>query len=107
MKPIFPATYSTLCPDALSALISDKYDIEVIQCKLLVRGVGDTYLVESGDDRFILRIYRCSHRSLAQIKEEVLILQTLKHAGVSVSYPILDVSGQAILSIEAVEGLRH
>ncbi|WP_185673579.1 phosphotransferase enzyme family protein, partial [Elizabethkingia meningoseptica] len=77
------------------------------QCKLLVRGVGDTYGIESEEDRFILRIYRSSHRSLDHIKEEVRLLQALKDAHVSVSYPITDISGDNILKLEAIEGVRH
>jgi Ser/Thr protein kinase RdoA (MazF antagonist) len=76
-----------------------------VQCKLLVR--GDTYGVESEEDRFILRIYRSSRRSLDHIKEEVRLLQALKDAHVSVSYPITDISGDNILKLEAIEGVRH
>ncbi|NLR82326.1 phosphotransferase enzyme family protein [Chitinophaga eiseniae] len=107
MKPIFPATYSTLCPLALSSLLSEKYEIGRVQCKLLVRGVGDTYLVASSQNRFILRVYRTSHRSLPQIREEVALLLALKEAHVAVSYPISDISGQAILKLEAAEGERY
>lgn len=107
MKLAFPATYSTLCPIALSSLVSEKYEVGNVQCKFLVRGVGDTYLVESSEDRFILRVYRSSHRSLPQIKEEVELLLALKQVDVSVSYPIPDVSGEAIQKLEAVEGERH
>ncbi|NII26090.1 phosphotransferase [Pseudoflavitalea sp. X16] len=107
MKPAFPATYSTLCPIALASLISEKYETGNVQCKFLVRGVGDTYLVESSKDRFILRVYRSSHRNLPQIKEEVELLLALKQADVSVSYPIPDVSGEAIQQLEAVEGNRY
>ncbi|WP_145670149.1 phosphotransferase enzyme family protein [Chitinophaga polysaccharea] len=107
MKPIFPAAYSTLCPDALSSLLSEKYDVGTVQCKLLVRGVGDTYLVTSSQNRYILRVYRTSHRSLPQIREEVALLTALKEANVAVSYPISDISGQAILKLEAAEGERY
>lgn len=107
MKSTFPATYSTLCPIALSSLISARYSVGNVQCRFLVRGVGDTYLVESSESRFILRVYRSSHRSLLQIKEEVELLLTLKHANVSVSYPIPDISGEIILKLEAAEGERH
>lgn len=107
MKPIFPASYSTLCPNALGILISEEYLLENVQCTFLVRGVGDTYLVQSGTSRFILRIYRSSHRSLLQIKEEVDLLLALKMGEVSVSYPITTRSGQTILTVQAAEGERH
>lgn len=107
MKSAFPATYSTLCPIALSSLISEKYEVGNVQCKFLVRGVGDTYLVESSGNRFVLRVYRSSHRSLPQITEEVQLLLALKQANVSVSYPIPDISGQTVLKLKATEGERH
>lgn len=107
MKPIFPASYSTLCPDALSDHISANYATGKVQCRLLVRGVGDTYLVESADERFILRVYRSSHRNLTQIREEVELLQTLQQAGVSVSHPVADKSGATIQVLNAAEGERY
>jgi Ser/Thr protein kinase RdoA (MazF antagonist) len=107
MNPNFPARYSTLCPNALAVLIADKFNLTDVSCKLLVRGVGDTYLVETPATRFILRVYRSSHRSLPQIKEEVQLLQELQQSGVSVSYPIKKLSGDVIININAVEGERH
>jgi len=107
MKSVFPATYSTLCPTALSSLISEKYRLENVQCKFLLRGVGDTYLIEASEAKFILRVYRSSHRSLPQIREEVKLLQALEQAKVSVSYPITNVFGEAIQKLEAVEGERY
>lgn len=107
MNPVFPATYSTLCPIALASLVSEKYKLKSVQCSFLVRGVSDTYSVVSSEDRFILRVYRSSHRSLPQIKEEVEVLLTLKEANVPVSYPIIDIFGETIQKLDAVEGERH
>ncbi|WP_159456217.1 phosphotransferase enzyme family protein [Chitinophaga eiseniae] len=106
MRTVFPATYSTLCPTALSAFLSEKYALKNVQCELLVRGVGDTYLVQSPGDRFILRVYRSSHRSLPQIQEEVALLQALKAAEVSVSHPLQDKAGETVQRLNAVEGER-
>lgn len=78
-----------------------------VGCRLLVRGVGDTYLVHTQEHRFVLRVYRSSHRTPAQIQEEVNLLLALRQAGVSVSYPLLNRDGQVILSIQAVEGARN
>jgi Ser/Thr protein kinase RdoA (MazF antagonist) len=103
MKSIFPSIYSTLDPVALSSLISEQYELKDVQCTFLVRGVGDTYLVETAGERFILRVYRSSYRSLPQIKDEVDLLLALKDANVSVSYPFND----TILKIDAAEGERH
>jgi Ser/Thr protein kinase RdoA (MazF antagonist) len=107
MSSIFPTTYSTLSSLALASLISEKYGLENIQCQFMVRGVGDTYSVESPKNRFILRVYRSSHRSLPQIKAETELLVALKQANVQVSYPIPDFSGEMIQTLEAAEGKRY
>lgn len=103
---LFPATYSTLCPDALACLLTEKYGLSEVYCRLLVRGVGDTYAVESSAGRYVLRVYRNTHRSLPQVKEEVNLLLALKQANVTVSYPIADLSGATIQQLNAIEGER-
>ncbi len=70
-------------------------------------GVGDTYLVETADDRFILRVYRSSHRNLPQIKMEIALLLALQQAGVPASYPVRDRSGEVVQALTAVEGQRY
>lgn len=79
----------------------------ITDCRLLVRGVGDTYLLTTATDKFVLRIYRSSHRNLQQIQAEVAWLLTLHGANVPVSYPVIDKAGNAIQAINAVEGTRH
>lgn len=107
MKSIFPASYSTLFPEALAILLSDKYATGSVTCRFLVRGVGDTYLITTTDNRYILRVYRTTHRNLPQIQEEVKVLLALKQAGVSVSWPVTDKAGEAIQIINAAEGERY
>ena len=107
MKPVFTAYYSTLPPEALANHISSAYGFKNITCRLLVRGVGDTYEIGSNQGHFILRVYRSSHRDLAQIEAEIKLLLTLKRADVSVSYPIADLSGIYIQPINATEGIRY
>jgi len=106
MNTVFPATYSTLCPEALAILITEKYGFDST-CRLLVRGVGDTYLVEAPGARFILRIYRRSHRSFSNIRAEVELLQALKQENIAVADPIPDNNGNLIQAIQAIEGERH
>ena len=107
MSAIFPASYSTLSTLAFASLVSERYGFADVRCELLLRGVGDTYLLESAGDRYILRAYRSSHRSLPQIKAEVELLLALKHAGVPAAYPIADLAGGEIQAVEAVEGTRY
>jgi Ser/Thr protein kinase RdoA (MazF antagonist) len=107
MQPIFPTTYSTLSPDALADYIGQRYTLESVKCQFIVRGVGDTYLVTSSGKRFILRIYRSSHRTLGNIQAEVSLLNALHMADVSVSYPVADKEGGQIQALQAAEGIRH
>lgn len=88
-------------------LVADRYALTGVQCRLLVRGVGDTYEVATSGDRYVLRVYRSSHRSLPQIKAEIELLLALRAAGVSVSYPIPDSPGETIQTLEAAEGKRY
>lgn len=103
---LFPTIYSTLDPQALAALVTTRYELPDASGQLLVRGVGDTYLIQSSGQRFILRVYRGSHRSLSQINAEIEILTALKKATVPVSYPLADLQGNYIQQLEAAEGLR-
>jgi Ser/Thr protein kinase RdoA (MazF antagonist) len=107
MNPVFPATYSTLSPLALAAFITEQYGLANVGCEFLLRGVGDTYRIESSSGRFILRVYRSSHRNRAQIKMEVDLLLALKEGSISVSYPIADLSGEYLQALAAAEGTRY
>jgi Ser/Thr protein kinase RdoA (MazF antagonist) len=107
MNSFFPASYSTLLSSALADLVSRKYGWAAVQCEFLVRGVGDTYLVESGGNRYILRVYRSSHRNKVQISAEVDLLLALQRAAVPLSFPIPDHTGEYIQAIPAVEGQRY
>lgn len=95
-----------MSPDVLAMLVAERYGLAGTQVRLLVRGVGDTYLVTVPGNRYILRVYRSSHRRLPQIKAEVELLLALRQANVSVSYPIADISGETIQILEAAEGKR-
>lgn len=106
MTQIFPTSYSTLAELPLAETVSYKYKLGLTECKLITKGVGDTYLVESDKGKFILRIYRCSHRTLNHVEAEVELLRCLKQNNVSVSYPVADASGQYIQMLNAAEGIR-
>ncbi|HTF18004.1 MAG TPA: phosphotransferase [Chryseolinea sp.] len=103
----FPTIYSTLDPAALARHLSKQYALGRCSCQLLLRGVGDTYLVEAASGKSILRVYRNTHRTLEHIRAEVELLLALKEAGVSVSYPLVDRAGNAIQTFDAAEGARH
>ena len=107
MTEIFPTSYSTLAESGLANMVSDRYKLDVTECKLIAKGVGDTYLINSKSGKLILRVYRCSHRTLNHIQAEVELLLALKQSNVSISYPIEDTYGEYIQALNAAEGVRH
>lgn len=104
---MFPTSYSTLDAAALADHVSKAYSLPPCTCKLLLRGVGDTYLISAPNDKYILRVYRNTHRTLEHIEAEVELLLALKQGNVSVSYPIHDANGNAVQVFDAAEGKRH
>jgi len=107
MPPLFPASYSTLSASALASWLGEQYAFADVRCRLLVMGVGDTYLVETVSGPYILRVYRPSHRSRGQITAEIELLLAAKAAGVAVSYPIASPDGRYLHAFDAIEGERH
>jgi len=106
---LFPASYSTLSSSALAAFIHQKYGWAAVECKMILRGVGDSYLITvwGGAERYILRVYRPDQRNLAQITAETSLLLTLKQKDIPVSWPVKDLSGTIVQTVKAVEGRRH
>jgi Ser/Thr protein kinase RdoA (MazF antagonist) len=107
MIPFFPASYSTLSADALALWVADQYGFGIPECRFISRGVNDTYLLESTDRRFILRVYRYAHRDLPQIQNETALLLASWKAEVPVYYPVADQRGEVIQTINAIEGQRY
>jgi len=107
MQTLFPSSYSTLSCEALVSFLSNSYNWQHVTCRLLLRGVGDTYLVEAGKEKYILRIYRTILRSYSQIAAEVELLTLLRQSGIPVSYPIADKNGVFIHPFAAAEGTKH
>ena len=104
----FPIEYSSLSTQALLELVCSKYTTSPnATITFLKRGFNDTYLIESPDSKYILRIYKHNWRNIESIETEIKLLNHLKENGISVSYPISDNQKQFIHSIEAPEGIRY
>ncbi|GAB3546997.1 phosphotransferase enzyme family protein [Spirosoma fluminis] len=104
---LFPAQYSTLSASALRDSLEKSYGFQGMNCRLLLRGVSDTYVLEGAESKYVFKVYRNAHRSLNEIKGEVELLNILKGRGANVSYPIRDRNGQQIQAFNAAEGVRH
>ncbi len=104
---IFPAQYSTLSSPALKNRLEKSYGFNGMTCRLLIRNVSDTYILENGSSQYIFKIYRDAHRKLEEIKGEVELLTILHERGAKVSFPITDLEGNKIQSFNAIEGTRY
>ncbi len=108
MQNFFPAQYSTLSATALKDGLIKTYDLDQsTTCRLLIRNVSDTYILENQNQKYIFKIYRDAHRKRNEIEAEVELLNILIANGNSVSYPIRDVEGKQIQQFNAIEGLRN
>lgn len=102
---IFPVIDSTLSPEHLAGWVARTYNFDNTACRLLKTNMNDSYLIATGTEQYILRVYNHRHRTLLQVTEEINLLNMLKDT-VSVSYPIADAKGKFVNKINAPEGER-
>ena len=104
----FPVLASTLSEIELGNFIKVKYQLtEDFNCKLFRTGVNHTYFISNNQTKFVFRVYCYNWRTKIEIEQELQLLDLLKKKSLSVSYPILDVNGNAIQEINAPEGVRY
>jgi Ser/Thr protein kinase RdoA (MazF antagonist) len=107
-KPSFPVERSLLSAPALLAEAVKRYDLAPsTTCELLHPGLNDHYSMTSGDQRFVLRVYRAGWRSEEQILFELTLLAHLKKQGAPVAAPVRTRSGNWFCIVRAPEGPRH
>lgn len=70
------------------------------------QGINDTYLITTGEAKFILRIYRTTWKTIDEVSAELNLILLLKEHGLPVSYPLHDKSGKFIQEIDCPEGIR-
>ncbi len=107
MMPVYPTQYSTLSSAALNETLQQRYGLTGTTCRLLMRNVSDTYLLENAADKYIFKIYRDAHRKVDEIKAEVELLSFLKAGDAKVAYPLTDIDGGQLQAFNAAEGTRY
>lgn len=107
MMPVYPTQYSTLSASALNVTLQQNYALTGTTCRLLIRNVSDTYLIENETEKYIFKIYRDAHRKHAEILAEVELLNILHANGLKVAYPLTNKSGQQLQAFNAAEGTRY
>jgi len=104
----FPVTYSLLSRQALLAHIKDHYDFQKpIHLKYFLRGMNDTYIVETGSGKYIFRVYRADRRNRSEIAFELDVLNYLNQNDVNVSIPFARKDGSFINEFWVTEGVKH
>ncbi len=103
----FPVTNSNLSAKHLALFLQEKYSLsENTKCQIIHAGINDTYLITDNLEKFIFRVYSFNWRSKIQIEEEIKLLNLLKEANISISYPIKDNKNNDIQPLNAPEGER-
>jgi Ser/Thr protein kinase RdoA (MazF antagonist) len=105
---IFPVVYSTLGKDALITRILGQYNLNrITNLQLWHRGLSDVYLVETNDNKYILRVSHNHWRNLEETNFELELLKFLQQNKLPVAYPIATKHNQFCIEINAPEGKRY
>lgn len=104
----FPVIYSTLAPSGLVKWVLPEYGLaEVERCDLWHRGMSDIYLVHTAKRQFVLRVSHHHWRSQSDIQFELEFLRFLEEKQLPVSAPLVTLSGELAVEIQAPEGKRY
>lgn len=103
-----PVIHSIPSGEALIATLLPSYPItKPRSCHLYKRGLNDTYLVETEQERYILRVYRRKWKTKEEIDFELEVLTFLHSQNQPVAYPIEREDGNFTTEIAAPEGKRY
>jgi Ser/Thr protein kinase RdoA (MazF antagonist) len=102
-----PVASSVFAPAAVRDWATDRLGGgPFTDCRLWRRGMNDTYLLQAGPHRSLLRVYRAGWRSDADIGYELDLLRWLARTGIAVSLPLTARDGQTVQHVAAPEGVR-
>lgn len=93
--------------DAIESFLASNYPFLFNPKASLIRSyTNDVYLVESGNEKFVLKVYGARWRSDDEILFEIDLLNHLKSRGIKVAGTVAATSGKVLNHIE-VDGNRH
>lgn len=99
--------YSTFSGEAIKQRVLAKYGLaDPVECLLFHRGLNDTYLVNAGEGKLALRLYRRRWRTEEAIRGEVAALLHLDGLGVALAAPVPAADGEWVTDLDAPEGRR-
>ncbi len=104
---MFPVSSSILSANHLNVFLQGKYNLaRNATCSLIKAGINHSYLIHSGEKKYIFRVYSLNWRTDKEIIEEIRLTNLLKENNISVSFAIKDLTGNYIQSFSAPEGNR-
>ena len=106
----FPTQSAILSQQAIADQLLCKYSFysnTKTKVYFFHRGLNDTYVVNSGNNIYYLRISRYNWRSAKDLQAEVDLLVDLKQYDLSAIMPVPMTNGTYIHRIEAPEGIRY
>jgi Ser/Thr protein kinase RdoA (MazF antagonist) len=98
--------HSLLSVDSIRNILASYNLSKVISCEFLTRGLNDTYVISTQDQKYIFRVYRHNWRNESDVLFELDAINHLKELGFLTSYPIKTCEGRWVIDIQAPEGLR-
>lgn len=99
--------YSQCSAESVRHLVAANFAlVPPLRCQFYVLGLHDNYLVEDGNKKYILRIYRNDWRTAEEALFELELLSCLAHAGAPVAGPVPMRTGELAFQIESPEGMR-
>ncbi|WP_164669705.1 phosphotransferase enzyme family protein [Virgibacillus doumboii] len=98
--------HSLISNDSIMDILNE-YEIDVIQCNLLARGLNDSYMIRTEKESFIFRVYRSGWRTKEAILFELDAINQLHTKDFKASFPIKKKNGEWLCEMEAPEGLRY
>lgn len=105
---VFPVVYSTLGKNALITMVLGQYNLSMItNLQLWHRGLSDVYLVETENNKYILRVSHNYWRNQQETDFELELLKFLHQNKLPVAYPICTKNDELSIEINAPEGKRY
>lgn len=100
-------THCQLAAESVADLLASYYAVQQpLRCQFYVSGLHDNYLIESGERRYIFRLYRNSWRTQDDIDFELELLDFLTDRTSRVASLLRSKSGELKILIECPEGQR-
>lgn len=103
-------TRSVVAAEVLAQLTEEAYGLDgPVRCRLRSVGANDTYVIQAGTERYILRVYvdRYWVKEPSHYRFELHWLVFLRARGLPVSHPISRRDGALLGAVDAPEGRRY